>query len=160
MDLQSTLKSNFNMADISANDKFSFDLNGFIVLRGILTEEEIKDANLAVDRHQEDLSERTGILRNTKEGTPFSGDGVTGRRDLSGMLSWPEGQREVFRKILAHPKLVPYYTALLGNGYRMDHLPLLITQEAGAEGFSLHGGPLTGDGSFNPTLVKHALTDP
>jgi len=133
-------------------DRFNFDLNGFIVLRGVLSESEVAAANKAIDENQHQLAERKGALRNTKSNTPLSGDGSTGRRDLSGMLGWPEGQREVFRNILAHPRLVPYYTALLGAGYRMDHLPLLITSETGAEGFSLHGGPLGGDGSFNPTL--------
>ena len=76
-------------------------------------------------------------LRNTKVGSPLSGDGSTGRRDLGGMLEWNDG--ELFRSVLAHPKLVPYFHLLLGTGYRMDHLPLLISQSKGAEGFSLHG---------------------
>ena len=39
----------------------------------------------------------------------------------------------------------------------MDHQPLLIAQSANSEGFSLHGGPISGDdgvpdGHFNPEL--------
>ena len=40
----------------------------------------------------------------------------------------------------------------------MDHQPLLVAQEANSEGFSLHGGPISGGGEdasagrFNPEL--------
>lgn len=37
--------------------------------------------------------------------------------------------------------MVPYFHAFIGEGYRLDHLPLLVTQRNGAEGFALHGGP-------------------
>jgi len=134
-------------------DAFAFDLNGYVVVRGVLSAEEVAAANAAVDRHAGELQERKGsVLRNSKAETPLSGDGDTGRRDLAGMLGWEAPDRDVFRSILAHPKLVPYLGALLGSGYRMDHLPVLITQDKGAEGFSLHGGPMTGGGDFNPTL--------
>jgi hypothetical protein len=54
--------------------------------------------------------------------------------------------------MLCHPKLVPYVTELCGLGYRLDHQPLVLAQDRDSEGFSLHGGPVTGDGRFNPTL--------
>ena len=50
------------------------------------------------------------------------------RMDLGGMLTWDPPDCDVFRSILAHPRPVPHLRALLGDGYRMDHLPLLITQ--------------------------------
>ena len=139
------------------------------------------------------------------------------------MLGWTQPHCAPFRSVLAHPRLMPYYHALVGEstqtlhfgtiremcpsatqtfcpdvaqwpvspnvtageGYRLDHLPLVrraglsvvalpclgpalcslcsippsdacenqvISQEHGAEGFSLHGGPLTPTGSFNPQL--------
>jgi hypothetical protein len=43
-------------------------------------------------------------------------------------------QSSTFRAVLTHPKLVPYYTALCGEGYRMDHQPLVIAQGADSEG--------------------------
>ena len=52
---------------------------------------------------------------------------------------------------LAHPKLAPYCDALLGPGYRLDHQPMVLQQDAGSEGFSLHGGPLKGDHDLNPS---------
>jgi hypothetical protein len=41
---------------------------------------------------------------------------------------------------------------LCGQGYRLDHSPLLFKQVQGSEGFSLHGGPLTEQGAWNPLL--------
>lgn len=79
------------------------------------------------------------------------------RRDLGGLLYWPEPHSTVFRRVLDHPKLVPYLTAFCGEGYRLDHQPQMIVQDRDSEGFSLHGGPISGDdgvphGRFNPEL--------
>ena len=99
--------------------------------------------NAAVDAHEHEMVERKGQLRlGGKKGAPLAGDGDTGRQDLGGMLAWPGEEKMLFRKMLAHPKLVPYYIALCGEGYRMDHLPLLIQQKKGADGFDFHGGRL------------------
>eukprot|EP00966_Prymnesium_polylepis_P250353 5789051-Prymnesium_polylepis.1 len=64
----------------------------------------------------------------------------------------PAPRPAVFRRVLAHPKLLPYYTALCGPGYRLDHQPLLIAQHKDSEGFALHGGPVSAGGRFNPEL--------
>ena len=47
---------------------------------------------------------------------------------------------KVFKSILPHPLLLPLFHGILGKGYRMDHLPFVIAQDKGAEGFQLHGG--------------------
>ncbi|CAE8635309.1 unnamed protein product [Polarella glacialis] len=134
-------------------EKFFFDLNGFLVIRGALSADEVAALNAAVDTHATDVKERTDPeLRNTRAQTPLAGDGKAGRRDLGGMLSWPKPHCKPFQELLAHPRLIPYLVELLGPGYRMDHLPLLISQLQGSEGFQLHGGPLTEDGRFNPNL--------
>ena len=65
------------------------------------------------------------------------------------MLHWEEPG---FRELLAHPKLAPYVTALCGAGYRLDHQPMVLLQDGGSEGFSLHGGPMRSDEEFNPEL--------
>ena len=56
------------------------------------------------------------------------GDGINGRLDMSGMLGWEAPYCDPFRKILTHPKLIPYLLQLCGKGNRMDHMPLLIAQ--------------------------------
>jgi len=138
---------------MTANEKFFFDLNGFIIVRGALSAEEVAAANAAVDAHASEIKERVDPgVRNTRAGSPLAGDGSSARRDLGGMLGWPKPDCDPFRALLAHPRLLPYLLELCGPGYRLDHLPLLISQNRGSEGFHLHGGPLTASGRFNPTL--------
>jgi hypothetical protein len=47
---------------------------------------------------------------------------------------------------------VPYLNLLVGEGYRLDHSPLVIAQERGSEGFSLHGGNVDARGRHVPQL--------
>jgi len=145
------IKSKF----LSSKSKYLFDLNGYIIVRGVLKPQEIKNANIAINKREEFIKERKKqILRNTKEGTPLSGDGSTGRKDLGGILEWDDEESQVFKNILDHPKLIPYFHEFMGEGYRMDHSPFIIIQDKGAEGFALHGGSidvLTGE--YNPFLA-------
>jgi ectoine hydroxylase-related dioxygenase (phytanoyl-CoA dioxygenase family) len=139
--------------EMSQDERYLFDLNGFLVVRGVLSEEDVAEANRAIDAHQDEMKERSSTeLRNAKKGTPMYGSGP-GRKDLGGVLEWPSGQSKVFKSILAHPKLRPYFHGLLGKGYRMDHMPFVITQGKGAEGFHLHGGTIDcSSGAYNPGL--------
>lgn len=139
---------------MSREDKFWFDVNGCLVLRGVVSKEEVAAMNAAID--DRGLIERKGKLRLTEKGGPLSGDGTTGRKDAAGFLGWSPGQREAFRNVLTHPKLVPYLHELLGPGYRLDHNPLCIAQDPGAEGFEFHGGSTLDDGRWNwPLAYAH-----
>jgi len=139
--------------EMSEAERYLFDLNGYIIIRNVLSAEEVAEANYAIDKHQEAMIERKeDALRNTVKGTKFSGTG-TGRKDLGGVLEWGEDSK-IFKKILAHPRLVPIFHGILGKGYRMDHLPFVIAQDKGAEGFQLHGGTVDcNSGAYNPELA-------
>ena len=78
---------------------------------------------------------------------------TTGRFDMGGILGWDAPHRDSFRKFLCHPNVVPYIHLLVGKGYRLDHSPLVIAQQKGSEGFSLHGGSITPDGDLTPDLL-------
>ena len=145
-------------AAMTATEKYLFDLQGFLVVKGVLSPAEVAAANAAIDTRAAagGFCERTGaVLRNTKatSGAMMTGDGTTGRLDMGGMLGWPGADSAVFRSVLAHPRLVPYFETLLGQGYRMDHMPLLIASEKGCDGFSLHGGTVDEAGNYNPGLA-------
>ncbi len=166
--LQSTLSTAENATDISAttkmdypiemteDERYLFDLNGYLIVRGVLTPEEIEEANAAIDRHAHEMVERSDSdLRNAKQGTRFFGQGP-GRMDLGRCLEWGEKDSRVFKSILAHPRLVPIFHGILGKGYRMDHLPMILAQNAGSEGFQLHGGTVDcTSGEYNPHLAYH-----
>lgn len=138
-------------AGLTAEERYLFDLNGYLLVRGALDSEEVKALNDAITEHSDEAVSRTGSLSNAPPGA-FSAAGA--RRDLGGMLGW---STPGFRQLLAHPRLAPYLAALCGDGYRLDHQPMVLLQDAGSEGFALHGGPLSGDdgvsqGTFNPEL--------
>lgn len=139
--------------EMTEDEKYLFDLNGFIVIRGVLTADEIKEANDSIDKHEEEMVERSATsLRNAVKGTTFYGTGP-GRKDLGGVLEWGK-ESKVLKSILAHPRLVPIFHGILGKGYRMDHLPFVIAQDHGAEGFQLHGGTIDcTSGQYNPSLA-------
>lgn len=84
----------------------------------------------------------------------MAGDGVTGREDLGGILSWkvdgPAGG--ALRNMLAHPRLQTYYNELCGTGYRLDHSPFILQQKPGADGFIMHGGAYDEQGRFDYEL--------
>lgn len=134
--------------------KYLFDLNGFIIVRNVLSSEEVKAANAAINRHEDQFIERSDpSLRNAVEGTALYGSGP-GRKDLGRVLEWGTEDSKVFKSILAHERLLPFYHGLLGKGYRMDHLPFVIRQDMGGEGFQLHGGTIDcSSGEYNPFLA-------
>ena len=60
----------------------------------------------------------------------------------------------IFKSILAHPRLMPLFHELLGKGYRLDHLPFVLMNNKGGEGFSLHGGTVDCvSGEYNSNLA-------
>ena len=140
--------------EMSEEEKYLFDLNGYLIIRNVFSKEEVKAANEAIDRHSDDMIERSeNALRNAVKGSAMYGNG-TGRKDLGGVLEWGKEDSKVFKDVLAHPRLVPLFHGLLGKGYRMDHLPFVIAQDKGAEGFQLHGGTVDcTSGEYNPHLA-------
>ena len=137
---------------VSDVDKFLFDTNGFVIVKNVFSKKDLKAFHDAIDAHAHLIHERKGQLRLTAAKTPLSGDGKTGRKDLAGFLGWDTPHADPFRSVLAHPKLVPYLHELVGPGYRLDHNPLLIMQDPGAEGFEFHGGSTLDDGNWNHPL--------
>ncbi|GMI24180.1 hypothetical protein TrCOL_g8501 [Triparma columacea] len=139
---------------LSEEDKYLFDLNGYIVIKGVFSPEEVAAANDAITNHMPSANERIDdAIRNTKRGTGMGGNGKDGRIDLGGVLQWGE-QSKFFHSVLDHPKLVPYYNEFCGKGYRMDHMPFCIVQNKGSEGFNLHGGTIdVSSGEYNHFLA-------
>lgn len=144
---------------MTEDERYLFDLNGYIIVRGVLSPEEVAEVNSVIDNHKHEMIERSdSALRNTVNGTQFSGTGP-GRKDLGGVLEWgPESK--IFKSILAHPKLVPFFHGLLGKGYRLDHLPFVLASDKGAEGFQLHGGTIScTSGEYTPALAYACMHD-
>lgn len=140
--------------EMSEAERYLFDLNGFLVVRGVLSPEEVAACNTAIEKHSDDAVPRSDpTLRNAVEGSPMYGAGPP-RLDLGGIFEWGEVESRVFKKILAHPRLVPLFHGLLGKGYRLDHIPFVLMNNKGGEGFQLHGGTVDcTSGEYNSNLA-------
>ncbi len=121
---------------MTEDERYLFDMAGYLVVKDALTPEEIARCNEAIDHHIDQLREREGSLAGESETLA----GTSHRRDLGGMLAWEQPWCEPFRELLAHPQIVPYLHGIMGKGYRLDHGPGLIAMDEGAEGHTLHGG--------------------
>ncbi|SVD60319.1 uncharacterized protein METZ01_LOCUS413173 [marine metagenome] len=118
------------------DEKYLFDLNGYLVLHGALSGDDVARLNVAIDHHTDAMAEREGSLA----GDSAALAGTSYRIDLGGMLAWDRPWCEPFRELLVHPVVRPYLEEILGRGYRLDHGPGLIAMDQGCEGGTLHGG--------------------
>ena len=123
-------------------ERYFFDLNGYLVVENALSSEEVAACNEAIDRNAHRIRERSG--EQSLSGKSRSLKGLQGRGDLGGMLTWPKPWCQPFRDLLAHPSIVPYLNEVLREGFRLDHVYGIIMRK-GTEGHVLHGGGTTDD---------------
>ncbi|ETX08563.1 MAG: hypothetical protein ETSY2_04585 [Candidatus Entotheonella gemina] len=132
---------------MTENEKFLFDLWGYLVLEDVLTPEEVGLANEAIDRHAH-------LIQNRKLGLSHGAkafEGVAGRGELQqNPLTFERPWCEPFRKMLTHPHIIGIFNDILGPGFRLDHGPGLIRMVHGTEGYRLHGGM-----TFDPSQYHH-----
>jgi hypothetical protein len=99
-------------------ERYLFDLQGFLVLPGALSPDEVGTLNELIDAQR----------------LPEPGESVQSQR-FGGFLGW--GQP--FRDLLDHPRVMPYLQELLDPAVRLDHY-YGIYMRRGTEGLKLHGG--------------------
>lgn len=104
---------------LTDEDKFQFDLQGFLILRGVLSPEDCADYCRLAD----ELWPRQ------------ADDGLTRRRDD---MSRNWGQR--FVDLMDHPRVLACMVELMGRQLRIDH-DYCIFMGKGAKRGNLHGGP-------------------
>ena len=128
---------NYEVHTVSDEEMYFFDLRGYMVIPGVLSQEEIDECNAALDA-------KMGEARISEAGRLSHGSvalaGDSSRIELTGMLGWEPEYREPFRKLLVHPYVVSRLNEWSGRGFRLDHGPLLISAKKGAEGHRFHGG--------------------
>lgn len=112
-------------SEMSAREKFMWDLEGFLVVEGFLSPQEVDALNNSFDANWG--------LRHDCHQTPAYDE-------FTGMLQWPQPSCQPFRDMLAHPKLIPYMNTFFGRGWKLDHAPFMITGDTktklGKKGFS------------------------
>lgn len=117
---------------MSEEEKYFFDLRGYLIVRGALTPAEVDECNRAIDHFADKITTRS-VESGGLAGGSSALRGARGRKELTGMLGWPAPYREPFRKLLVHPVVVSRLNEMSGKGFRLDHGPLLIGAERGGE---------------------------
>ena len=102
---------------MNAEEKFIFDLEGYIVIKNVLTDEEVarmnREADIAFPSTAEDAADRR----------------------TNNVSQWGPS----FQALMDHPKIMPYLVELLGPKVRIDHDYCIFMTEGGRSG-GLHGG--------------------
>lgn len=105
-------------AGVSDADRYLFDLQGYLVVKGALRRDEVAELNGLIDQ----------------QGLPEPGETVQSQR-FGEFLTW--GQP--FRDLLDHPSVVPFLKEWLDPAFRLDHYYGIYMRQ-GTEGLKLHGG--------------------
>ena len=83
---------------MTEEEKFAFDLEGYLVIKDVLSARELADLNALVDEHLEGWDNDSA-------------------NDLNKISCWGAAATN----LIDHAKIVPYLVELLGPRFRIDH---------------------------------------
>jgi hypothetical protein len=101
---------------MTPEEKFVFDLDGYLLIKNVLTAAEVAELNAIADE---------------KFPRP---EGAAGQR-TSRVSRWGPA----YQALMDHPKILPYLVELIDSKFRLDH-DYCIFMSAGDKGGNLHGG--------------------
>ncbi len=104
---------------MTAEQKFMFDLEGYLLLKSILTADEIAELNAVADRVCTDEYPESGT------------------KQIFNISKWGRA----YQDLIDHPKIVPYLLELVGPKFRIDHDYCIFMRTGGTRG-RLHGGSI------------------
>ena len=125
---------------MNEEEKYLFDLRGYLVVEDALTPEQVKDLSEIVDEKVNGFESHKGgrKKRNHQRGsdrTWFAND-----EDMAwsspALLDWGGP----FIDLIDIPTIAPYLETLLGINYRLDHDYMLISNKESSHPLFLHGG--------------------
>ena len=120
---------------MSGDEKYLFDLTGFLVVKDVLTAEQLELANAAIN-----LIELQQSPEYFGESEALKGENASTRLgNTKGLMELEKPYCVPFWEMLAHPGTTPHLNTILGEGWRLDHGPGLIAMEKGCSGGLLHG---------------------
>ena len=99
-------------------EKFVFDLQGYLIIKNVLNTDEVAELNKITDQMRQQIDHHNRI------------------EDQRQPSLWGEP----FQRLIDHPNIFPYLIELLGPNVRLDH-DYSIFMNAGDERGGLHGGP-------------------
>ncbi|MBT3268569.1 hypothetical protein HN371_15545 [Candidatus Poribacteria bacterium] len=98
-------------------ERFLVDVEGYLLIKNVLTQEEVARLNALADEAFPMKPEDEGIRRTSR------------------VTEWGDP----FKDLMDHPKVLPYLLDLIGPRFRLDH-DYCIFMPKGATGGNLHGG--------------------
>ncbi len=120
---------------MDATERYFWDLTGYLIVRNVLNEAEINQANEAIDQCAQQMQQDEDNAR-AKESLTLRG---TGQKILNDLLELEKPYADIFRQLLVHPQVVMRLNQMCGKGFRHDHGPWVSYSETGTGGFVLHG---------------------
>jgi hypothetical protein len=118
---------------IDEKEFYFWDLNGYLVVRGLMDSEWLVKANEAVDQCQDNIVVGGELARGSVS------QAGTGRPLLTGLLELPDPHNEPFRRMIAHPDIIQRLTWMGASGFRTGGGTAFCAVE-GTSGHALHDG--------------------
>jgi len=115
---------------MTEDEKYFFDLNGYLILRDVADPELVARCNAVIDHHDNQIK----TAEREFEGSYKSLTSPVRQRWSDDIIRWDKPWREGFLDLLVHLRLKPYLSELLGSGYRMAYLPRLVMMDTGCAG--------------------------
>ena len=109
-------------------ERYLFDLMGYLVVEDVLTPEEVAELNGLLDEFD--------LWRGEEACVPRRWVYEVENKIHVGM---PYEWHEAFRRVVTHPRILPYLTELCGPHVRFDH-DYVILAKPGGDILPLHGG--------------------
>ena len=122
---------------MNEEQRYLFDLNGYLVIRDAISEQALSRMNAFLD---------------AEASTDARFCGQQGNDKLENLLAWSPD----FLALLDHPVLLPMLKAILGSHMRFDHEYAIFLQPGGS-GLFLHGGGTPYDASQNYHVIKDRI---
>jgi ectoine hydroxylase-related dioxygenase (phytanoyl-CoA dioxygenase family) len=104
---------------MNEEERFLFDLRGYLVLPQVLEAETVRQMNAWIDAQ----AERDPHWR-----------GQTANKHVENPITW----HPLFQNLMDHPRVLPILREILGDRFRLDH-DYAIFLEPGHKGLKLHG---------------------
>jgi hypothetical protein len=148
-------------------ERYLFDLNGYLVVEDMLTEDQVHRLNEAVDHNRDHIRirppEQSLDGRDPQQGTDSAENlkGLHGRGEFSGFFSWPEPWCQPFRELLDLPAGLRYMIDTIGDEIRLEEAQGLTmiagSVELGFTGWEKGGGLRWAAGRARPARIQTNL---
>lgn len=128
-----------HIQNVSDEEKFIFDLEGYLVIKNVLSKEEVAELNAIADQKMAKKADAEGY------------------RNVGKPSAWGLA----FQKLMDHPRILPYLLAFLGPKVRIDHDYCIFMQKGASRG-RLHGGDNGQEGDhwykYRDGVIRTGLT--